>query len=71
MGERARAAVPGGAQGLLYARNDLVPGPDGGPVMLELGLVEPSLFLAHDREAPGRLADAIRRRLPDRASARG
>jgi glutathione synthase/RimK-type ligase-like ATP-grasp enzyme len=47
VGELALAAVPGGAADLLYARVDLVPGPDGAPVVLELELVEPSLFLAH------------------------
>lgn len=55
---RALAAAPGGDQ-LLYARVDLIPGPDGDPVLLELELAEPSLFL---RLAPGsaeRLAVAI------------
>ena len=36
-----------GPVGLLYARVDLVPTPDG-PVLMELELTEPSLFLAHD-----------------------
>jgi hypothetical protein len=31
--------------GALYARVDVVPGPDGSPVLLELELTEPSLFL--------------------------
>lgn len=65
----ALAAVPGGPDRVLYGRVDLVPGDDGGPVVLELELVEPSLFLAHERAAPGRLAEAISRRL-GRASAR-
>ena len=58
----ALAAVPGGER-LLYARVDLVPGPDGAPVVLELELTEPSLFL---RFAPGsadRLARAVAARL--------
>ena len=49
---------------LLYARVDLVPGPDGNPVVLELELAEPSLFLGYaDGAAADRFADAIVRRL--------
>jgi glutathione synthase/RimK-type ligase-like ATP-grasp enzyme len=48
---------------LLYARVDLVPGPDGAPVLLELELAEPSLWLVADPDAPGRLAQVLRRRL--------
>ncbi len=49
---------------LLYARVDLVPGADGQPVVLELELAEPSLFLAYaDNAAADRLAAAIARRL--------
>jgi glutathione synthase/RimK-type ligase-like ATP-grasp enzyme len=47
---------------LLYARVDLVKVPDGWAIM-ELELVEPSLFLAYEESAPKRLADAIRSRL--------
>lgn len=43
---------------LLYARVDLVPGPDG-PMLMELELVEPSLFLETDLAAPARAAEAI------------
>lgn len=46
----------GGA--LLYARVDLLPGPDG-PVVIEVELTEPSLFLSYADAAAGRLADAI------------
>ncbi|MEU8660074.1 ATP-grasp domain-containing protein [Actinoplanes philippinensis] len=56
---RVLDAVPGGPKQLLYARVDLIPGPDGTPHLIELELTEPSLFL---RTAPGaaeRLADAI------------
>ncbi|MFF5216465.1 RimK family alpha-L-glutamate ligase [Micromonospora sp. NPDC000442] len=56
---QALAAVPGGPERLLYARVDLIPGPDGNPVLVELELTEPSLFLAHAAHAPTRLADAI------------
>jgi glutathione synthase/RimK-type ligase-like ATP-grasp enzyme len=57
----ALAAVPGPAP-LLYARVDLVPGEDGQPVVLELELTEPSLFLWLAPGAAGRYAAAIRGR---------
>jgi len=38
------AAVPDAPE-LLYARVDLVDGPDGQPCVMELELVEPNLFL--------------------------
>jgi len=47
---------------LLYARVDLVPHDDG-PVVLELELVEPSLFCSIDSTAAERAADAIARSL--------
>jgi glutathione synthase/RimK-type ligase-like ATP-grasp enzyme len=47
---------------LLYARVDLVHTPEGWALM-ELELVEPSLFLSFNDEAPARLAQAIARRL--------
>ncbi|WBB54060.1 hypothetical protein [Verrucosispora sp. WMMD573] len=61
---QALAAVPGGSERLLYARVDLIPGADGAPVLVELELTEPSLFLAHADHAPRRLADAIALHLP-------
>jgi glutathione synthase/RimK-type ligase-like ATP-grasp enzyme len=48
---------------LLYGRVDVAPGPDGRPVVMELELVEPSLFLLQEPRALGRLADAITARL--------
>ena len=66
----ALAAVPGGPDGLLYARVDLVPGEDG-PVVLELELLEPSLHFAQSPGAQGILAEAIARRLTRAASAPG
>ena len=48
-------------ESLLYARVDLLPAPDG-PVVLELELTEPSLFLAHSDGAAARYAEAVRRR---------
>jgi glutathione synthase/RimK-type ligase-like ATP-grasp enzyme len=60
----ALAAVPGGAERLLYARVDLLPGPDGTPVVIEVEVAEPSLFLLTVPAAADRLAAAIRRALP-------
>ena len=48
--------------GILYGRVDLVMTSEGWAIM-ELELVEPSLFLAYDDRAPRRLAEAIRARL--------
>ena len=59
----ARAVLAAAPGGLLYARVDLIPGPDGSPVLLELELSEPSLFLRHAPGSAGRLAAAIARRL--------
>lgn len=53
------AAVPGGAASLLYARVDVVPGRSGDPVLMELELTEPSLFLGHAPGAADRFAAAI------------
>ncbi|MEU5785547.1 ATP-grasp domain-containing protein [Micromonospora lupini] len=57
--EKTLAAVPGGTRQLLYARVDLIPGPDGDPVLVELELTEPSLFIGYADGAPDRLAAAI------------
>jgi hypothetical protein len=59
----AMASVPGGGEHLLYARVDLIPGDDGAPVVIELELLEPSLFLAHVPGTAERLVAAIARRL--------
>ncbi|MBB2941498.1 hypothetical protein FB565_001202 [Actinoplanes lutulentus] len=56
---RVLAAIPGGTSQLLYARVDLIPGPDGAPTLIELELTEPSLFLRSAPSAADRLADAI------------
>jgi hypothetical protein len=48
---------------LLYGRVDVAPGPDGVLRVMELELVEPSLFLAQEPLALQRLADGIVRRL--------
>lgn len=62
----ALAAVPavlGPVGTLLYARVDLVDGPDGAPVLLELELVEPSLFLPEADGAAERFVRAVREEL--------
>lgn len=56
--EAALAAVPGGRNGLLYARVDLV-GPEQTPLVMELELIEPELFLTHHRDSAHRLAAGI------------
>jgi hypothetical protein len=57
---RVLAAVPGD---LLYARVDLIPGPDGQPLLVELELTEPSVFLGFGEGAARRFAEAIAARL--------
>ena len=59
--DAALAAAPGD---LLYARVDLIPGPDDSPLVVELELTEPSLFLGYADGAADRFAAAITRALP-------
>lgn len=63
LARRVLAEVPGGPARLLYARVDLIPGPDGRPLLVELELTEPSLFLGHEPTAAPRLAAAIAARI--------
>ncbi|MFH9005035.1 RimK family alpha-L-glutamate ligase [Streptomyces afghaniensis] len=56
--ERALAAVPGRSE-LLYARVDLVTGPDGQPWVMELELIEPNLFLWLHPESVPRVVEAV------------
>lgn len=58
------ALVPAGGDDLLYARVDLVRGSDGRPLLLELELVEPTLFLADHPAGLARLLAALERHLP-------
>ena len=55
----ALAAVPGGGADLLYARVDLVLDDAGAPLVLEVELAEPSLFLLHAPGAAERFAAAL------------
>jgi hypothetical protein len=59
LAEQVLAAVPGGPERLLYARVDLLPGLDGAPVLIEIELTEPVLFLGHALGAAERFAAAI------------
>jgi glutathione synthase/RimK-type ligase-like ATP-grasp enzyme len=59
-GEKVMAAK--GFSNLLYGRVDLVRMNEGWAIM-ELELVEPSLFLTYDADAPKKLVDAIASRL--------
>ena len=59
----ALAAVPGGADRLLYARVDVIQDITGTPLLLELELTEPSLFLRHEPTAAAAMAQAIIARL--------
>jgi len=58
VGERAMAWLGRRFGTLLYARIDLLP-TDRGPVIVELELTEPSLFLAMHPDAPSNIARAI------------
>ena len=63
LADRALDAVPFARDDLLYARVDVVRGHEGTPMVLEVELAEPSLFLAHGQSAATRLAAGIARRL--------
>jgi hypothetical protein len=56
------AALAGFGDELLYARVDVAPGTDGVPVVMELEMVEPSLFLLQSPQALARLVAAVARR---------
>jgi hypothetical protein len=60
---KALATAPAGAGQMLYARVDLIAGADGSPVVVELELTEPSLFLWAAPDSASRLAEAIVARL--------
>ncbi|MEV6490350.1 hypothetical protein AB0M20_17245 [Actinoplanes sp. NPDC051633] len=66
VGEAVLAAIPGGADRLLYARVDVIPGSDGAPLLVEVELTEPSLFWRQADGAADRMAAAIVARLGTR-----
>ncbi len=58
--EAVLAATPFAPAELLYARVDLIEGSDGRPLLLELELVEPSMFLSYaPAQAGSQFAAAI------------
>jgi hypothetical protein len=59
LAENVLAAVPPRLGPMLYARVDLIPGPDGEPMLIEVELTEPSLFLGFADGAAERFAEAI------------
>ena len=59
LGERALSAVPFARDDLLYARIDLIGADDGRPLVLEVELTEPSLFIGYANGAAERFAAAI------------
>jgi len=61
--DAALDALPWPREELLYARVDVVQDAGGAPMLLELELAEPSLFLGLGSGAAGKLAQAISRRL--------
>jgi hypothetical protein len=58
----AVALAAGRGDELLYARIDLAPGPDGTPQVMELELIEPSLFFPFSPAALDRFVRAVARR---------
>ncbi|WP_144121597.1 ATP-grasp domain-containing protein [Catellatospora sichuanensis] len=56
VGQAVVATLP---DGLVYARVDLIPDERGNPLLVELELTEPSVFMLHDENAATRLATAI------------
>lgn len=56
-GDAVIAAAPAGA---LYARVDLVRGPDGRLALMEYEAIEPDLYFGHDAEAGDRFALALK-----------
>jgi glutathione synthase/RimK-type ligase-like ATP-grasp enzyme len=65
-GARAIKALPGLP---LYARIDLIESPEIGPELVELELIEPSLYFRTDAEAPRRFAAAVERWLAEQPAA--
>jgi hypothetical protein len=59
----ARAVLAAAPAPVLYARVDVAPGPDGRPILMELELIEPSLFFARGPRALERLVKAVGKRL--------
>ena len=63
LAQQTLGAIPGGAERLLYARVDLVPDTNGEPLIIELELTEPSLFMGTVPGSAQRFARAIAARM--------
>lgn len=59
--EFSRRALQPVPRRTLYSRVDLVELPNGQPAVMELELIEPSLYLSYDADSAARFADAIQR----------
>jgi hypothetical protein len=70
LAQRAVTAVPVGSAELLYARVDMVPDASGQPMIMELELTEPSLFMVTSAGSEMRFASAIAARARQMASTR-
>jgi len=65
LAEQVMGHLPVKSSELLYGRVDLVPGASGEPIILEVELTEPALFLEYSPGGADRLADAIVAALED------
>ncbi|MFK7818062.1 MAG: RimK family alpha-L-glutamate ligase [Planctomycetaceae bacterium] len=57
----AETAIEALGETLLYARVDIVILNDGSPALIELELIEPSLYFSYDDKSAGRFASALNR----------
>lgn len=64
LAREALSAVPGGWEQILFARVDLIADEAGRPMLMELELTEPQLFLAVVPGSAARFADAIAQAAP-------
>ena len=62
--DAARLILAAVEEDLLYARVDLTRGLDGRPVLIELELIEPDLYLGYDPRRGAGFADALASKLP-------
>jgi hypothetical protein len=62
LAQRTLAVLPFGSADLLYARVDMVPGENGQPMLMEVELTEPSMFMVKAPGSQERFASAIAER---------
>jgi glutathione synthase/RimK-type ligase-like ATP-grasp enzyme len=63
LAERVLDSLPWPRANLLYARVDMISGPNGEPQLVELELTEPSLYFSYGDGAAARLAELVIERL--------